>query len=152
MKISITKRGRRNEMRCLRPDGTSEITDLGPGLPHHDLAHLAVEREWGLRRGFFGNIARGYSFAQLSDKEVIKGLGPEAAQAEVLARAMQSLSNGACTTQQFAELVNSELAHWQLPTVPVTPARIEGASAQFMILLDRFNALDDGASLQLEFE
>jgi hypothetical protein len=152
MKIKITKRGRRNEMRCLRPDGTSEFADLGPGLPHHDLAHFAVEREWNLRQGFFGKIAGGCTFAQLSDKNVIKNLGPEAAQAEVLTRALQSLSTGACTTEQFADLVNTELAHWHMPTIPVTPAMVLGASARFKALLDRFDALGDGESLQLETE
>lgn len=152
MKIMITRRGRRNQMRCFRSDGSSAFADLGPGLPHHDLAHLVVEREWRLRQGFFGNIAGGYDFAELSDQDLIGTLGPESAQAEVLARALQSVSTGACTAEQFGELVNTELAHWQMPTLPVTPAMVQAAGAQFKILLDRFEALGDGESLQLEFD
>jgi hypothetical protein len=110
-----------------------------------------VERGWNLRQGFYGNIAAGYSLAQLSDKEVIQKLGAQSAQAEVLARALGSLFTGACTAEQFPELVNTELAQWQVPIVPVSPALVQGAAAEYGALLARFNALGDGASLDLEF-
>jgi len=152
MRIKLTKRGRRNQMRCFRTDGTSDVADLGPGLPHHDLAHFVVEREWNLREGFYGNLANGYTFAQLSDKNVITSLGPESAQAEVLARALQSLSTGACTADEFGELVRTELDRWKIPAVPVPSAKVQSGDTQFKHLLDRFNALGDGESLELEFE
>ena len=139
-------------MRCVRPDGSCELANLGPGLPHHDLAHFVVERRWQLRDGFFGNIAGGYGFAQLSDKDVIKKLGAQSAQAEVLARALGSLYTGACTAEQFAELVNTELEQWHWPIVPVSPAMVEGAAAEFGELLARFKTLGDGESLELQFE
>ncbi|HEY6456888.1 MAG TPA: hypothetical protein VIY90_16555 [Steroidobacteraceae bacterium] len=152
MQIKITKRGRRNEMRCVRPDGSHEVANLGPGLPHHDLAHFVIERRWRLREGFFGNIAGGYSFAQLSDKDVIKKLGAQSAQAEVLARALGLRFTGASTAEQFAELVNSELGQWHWPTVPVSPAMVQGAAEEFEQLLAQFKNLGDGASLELQFE
>jgi hypothetical protein len=139
-------------MRCVRPDGSCELANLGPGLPHHDLAHFVVERRWQLRDGFFGNIAGGYSFAQLSDKDVIKKLGAQSAQAEVLARALGSLYTGACTAEQFAELVNTELDQWHWPIVPVSFAMVQGAAAEFGELLARFKTLGDGESLELQFE
>jgi hypothetical protein len=152
MQITITKRGRRNDMRCVRPDGSCEVANLGPGLPHHDLAHFVVERRWQLREGFFGNIAGGYSFTQLADKDVIKKLGAQSAQAEVLARALGSLFTGACTAEQFAELVNTELDQWHWPIVPVSPAMVQGAAEEFEHLLARFNGLGAGESLELQFE
>ena len=51
MRIEIAKRGRRNELRCVRSDGSCEVASLGPGLPHHDLAHFVVESRWNLRAG-----------------------------------------------------------------------------------------------------
>jgi hypothetical protein len=152
MNIKISKRGRRNEMHCVRLDGSYEVADLGPGLPHHDLAHFVVERQWNLRQGFYGNIADGYTFAQLSDKEVIKRLGSQSAQAEVLARALGSLFTGACTEEQFAPLVNTELEQWQVPVVPVNPATVRSAAAEFASLVARFEALRQGESLELRFE
>lgn len=152
MQVTITKRGRRNELRCLREDGSCELADLGPGLPHHDLAHWVAEGEWNLRAGFFGNIARGYSLVQLSDKNVIRTLGPESLQAEILARAVGSVQTGACTEEQFGELVNSELEHWHVATLPMSEARTRAAILRFRELLARFDALPEGESLQLEFE
>ena len=136
----------------MREDRSCELADLGPGLPHHDLAHFVAEQEWHLREGFFGNIARGYSVAQLSDKHVIKTLGAQSLQAEVLARAVGSVQTGACTEEQFSQLVNSELEHWHAPTLPIDAARVSAVLTRFRALLARFESLHDGESLQLEFE
>jgi hypothetical protein len=121
-------------------------------VPHHDLAHFVAERRWALRGGFFGNIARGCSIAQLSAAGFIRTLGPEALQAEVLARALQSHATGACATEQFAELVNSELAQWRVPLVEAPAAMVREATAELAGLASRYRALGDGESLLLEFD
>ncbi|HYM34860.1 MAG TPA: hypothetical protein VET48_05645, partial [Steroidobacteraceae bacterium] len=97
MKIAITKKQNRNRLICTRDDGTYLMSDLGPKLPYHDLAHYVVESALRLRQGFYGKIASGYTMAQLGDKEVIKRLPTEDWQAEVLARALGSLHTGVCT-------------------------------------------------------
>jgi hypothetical protein len=150
VRISIKKKGRRHQLSCQRPDGTSVVSDLGPNLPHHDLAHFVVEHRFGLRQGFFGNIASGYAPEQLSDKEVIGRLGPESAAAEILARALQSLSSGACSPEQFEELVNSELAAWSIPAIRITPESLGTMRADFKKLTDQYAALKDGESMKLE--
>jgi hypothetical protein len=152
LRIRITRNGHRNSLSCQRPDGTSVFTDIGPGLPHHDLAHFVVERRFGLTEGFFGNIARGYTFAQLSDKEVIKRLGRESMVAEVLARALQSLSSGACGREQFEELVNAELQQWSIPRIAIDMAAVDALAQEFSDLLQRFSALSDRQSMTLDFE
>ncbi len=152
MRIRITRNGHRNSLACQRPDGTAAFTDIGPGLPHHDLAHYVVERQFNLKEGFFGNIARGFTPAQLSDKEVIKRLGPESAVAEVLARALQSLSSGACERGQFAELVNAEFLQWGVPQLAMDPAAVDAMAEEFLGLLQRFAALADRESMTLEFD
>ena len=151
MRVSITKRGNRNQLACVRADGTSVVANLGPGLPHHDLAHFVVESRFGLKEGFFGNIARGYSPAQLSDKEIIKRLGSESALAEVLARALGSLSTGACRPEQFEELVNTELSQWSIATIRVSPEVLDAMMAEFNSLLKRYRALREEESMTLEF-
>ena len=80
----------RNQLACVRADGTRTTANLRPRLPPHDLAHYVVERQFGLRKGFFGNIAAGYSIEALSDKEVMKSLSGESWVAEILARALAS--------------------------------------------------------------
>src|SRR5690606_2784722 len=119
MQVRITRKGARNQLACFRPDGSSAAASLGPNLPHHDLAHFVVERAFGLQDGFFGHIARGYSPSQLSAKATILSLGAAPYRAEILARALGSLSTGACTPDQFEELVNLELAGMSLTSMRI---------------------------------
>jgi hypothetical protein len=152
MKITLLKKENRNQLTCVRPDGSHVTANLGPSLPHHDLAHYVVEKQFRLKNGFFGNIERGYSVAELSDKEVMKSLDHEVWTAEVLARGLQSLSSGACTTDQFAPLVNAELAHWSSARVDhLSSITLEAALEEFRALVDRYRALPYGEALELHF-
>jgi hypothetical protein len=152
MRIILTKRGRRHRLCCQKADGTSTLSDLGPRLPHHDLAHFVVEQRFGLREGFFGHIARGYTPEQLSDKEVIKSLGRESLAGEILARALQSLSSGSCSSEQFAELVNTEFAQWAIPALHVSLPDVQTVRAEFASLIQRYAGLKDGERLTLDFD
>src|ERR1700761_7189183 len=151
MHIRFTKRGRRSQLQCVRADGSSESTDVGANVPYHDLAHFVVERRWTLDQGFYGNIARGFTLAQLSDTDFIRGLGPQSLQAEVLARGLQAVASGSCTAALFAQLVNTELSQWQVPLVEAPAAMVRAVVAEFTDLTARYNALGDGESLSLEF-
>lgn len=151
MKVTITKKAQRNQLACWRADGTSESADLGPSLPHHDLAHFVVERQLHLVHGFFGRIARGYSVAQLSQKETIQNSPLESGIAEIAARALQSLSSGACRQDQFVELVNSELSKWGAPTLEISSVQVASMLAEFQELTERYTKLHMGGTMQLEF-
>jgi hypothetical protein len=151
MVIRITKKGSRNVMVCVRPDGSTVAADLGPSLPYHDLAHFVVERAFGLEDGFFGNIARGYTPAQLSDKEVILSLGVAPYRAEVLARALGSMKTGACAPEQFEELVNAELSHLSLSMCIAADTR-DAMMVEFKGLIDKYGGLLDGESMTLQFD
>ena len=152
MKITLTKKKDRNQLVCHRADGTTEISNIGPSLPHHDLAHFVVERHLGLTGGFFGNVARGYSMVELADKEVIQSLGAESWIAEIITRALGSLSTGACTPEQFSELVNTELALMSIPEVADLTANVAtDMLSQFNELHAQYRALGEGATMELEF-
>ncbi len=151
MNITITRKESRNVLRCAREDGTSVTVELGPGLPHHDLAHYVIERKLRLKGGFFGKIADGYSVAQLSDKDIIKTLGAETLIAEVVARALQSLSSGACTLEQFMELVNAELSHWKVATLAIQTDTTTEMLTEFKSLVERYGDLKNGQSVKLQF-
>lgn len=151
MNITITKKENRNLLKCVRADGTTVIAELGPGLPYHDLAHYVIERKLRLGGGFFGNIAAGYTVAQLSDKEIIKTLGAETLIAEVVARALQSLSSGACTFEQFSEIVNAELSRWKIAAPVIEQDTISEMLTEFQVLLERYDALNNGQSLELQW-
>jgi hypothetical protein len=128
------------------------VADLGPNLPFHDLAHFVVEREFRLQHGFFANIARGYSPAQLSDKGVILSLGAEPYRAEILARGLGSLATGACDPEQFEDLVNAELSRLALSTMLISTQVRESMMLEFKALRDSYACLQDGEGLDLEFD
>jgi hypothetical protein len=151
MVIRITKKGSRNIMVCIRPDGSSVAADLGPSLPYHDLAHFVVERAFGLEDGFFGNVARGYTPAQLSDKAVILSLGSSPYRAEILARALGSMKTGACAPEQFEELVNAELSRLSLSLCIAANTR-DAMMVEFNELVDKYDGLLDGDSMTLMFD
>jgi len=153
MKVTLTRKERRNVLTCVRADGSRTRADVGPGLPQHDLAHFVVEQRFALRGGFFGNVAAGYCLQALGEKEVIRSLGRESWKAEVLARALGSLATGACTAEQFTELVNTELAHHGIaPIAALDAPAIACLLGEFRELLDRYAALRHGESLELEFD
>jgi hypothetical protein len=110
MQIEFIKSDKGGKAVCERADGTTEIIPLNESIPFHDLAHFVVEKHLKLQNGFFGHLARGYSYNQLSSKEVIKALPQEIMYAEIVTRALQSLSSGGCRLDQFSELVSNELS------------------------------------------
>ena len=152
MKITFTKRNGRTHLVCARKNGTTAFANLGPYVPFHDLAHFVVEKKIGLHNGFFGHVFQGYSIDELSQKEVILSLDPEIWQSEILSRALGSLATGACTQEEFADLVNSELSQFGWPTVSNLNDRIlEDMLQTYRDLMAAYNQLEEGESLQLEF-
>ena len=152
MQVTFARRDNRTTLTCLRPDGSIERADLGPSLPYHDLAHFVAESELGLEQVFFAGLASGRSVAELSDAEVIPTLGPGAMQAKVAARGVASLATGACHTEQFEELVNSELRHLHVPELPgLSDKAAADLLHQFQALVTEFDAVADGDSLSLNF-
>jgi hypothetical protein len=153
MEIKITKKNNRNRLICKRDGGSIAVSDLGPNVPFHDMAHFVVENTLGLKEGFFGNIRKGYSVEDLSDKQVIKTLGPETWYSEIMTRTLQSLSSGACTADQFPALIKEELQHLSIPySYSLTPDLITGMETEYRKLLEQWKELKEGDTLVLEFE
>jgi hypothetical protein len=70
----------RHRFEIVRDDGTSEAHELETrSTLAHDLAHYAVEVEGGLSRSFYGRLARGMTYAELT---TVSPEGPEAMETE----------------------------------------------------------------------
>lgn len=152
MTIKITKKNTRNTLICTRADGTYTKSDLGPQLPFHDMAHYVAEKKFRLQEGFYGNIARGYSIEQLSDKNVIKTLGQESWLAEILARALGSLHMGSCNKEQFIPIIMQELnGRYKLQLPQLNDKIVDELLLEYRALIDRWNALPDGGSMEMKF-
>jgi hypothetical protein len=153
MQIKITKRNNRNQLTCVRKDGSLVKSDLGPKLPFHDIAHFVVEKTLGLQNGFYGNIKNGYTIEQLSDKQIIKTLGHQTWFAEITTRALQSLSSGACTIEQFAELIETEMKQFSFHyPFKFTEELISKMQNDYKKLLELWDAILEGETLVLEFD
>lgn len=152
MLIRFTRSGTRNRLTCVRSDGTFTQSDLGPRVPFHDLAHIVAERNLNMREGFFGNIQRGYSIEELSSRETILSLGPESRISEVVARALQGLGSGSCTNKEFVQLIKTELQLYGIEdTLNMPDAVIDVMKTEYAALIDKWNALSDGESLEVEW-
>ena len=151
MKIRIVKKGTRNQLVCIRDNDSTEIADLGPTLPFHDIAHYVVERHLELREGFYGNIAKGYTVAQLSDKNVIRTLPTESLIAEIITRALQSVYSGAVTIEQFPELVHAEFEVWSIERKAPDIRTVEVMMTQYREFLQKWEMIPQGEHLELTF-
>jgi hypothetical protein len=153
MRIRIFNKGDRNQLVCERRDKKDEIADLGPKLPFHDIAHFIVERHFKLSNGFFGNIYSGYSVKELSDREIIKTLSKESVVSEVAARALQSLSAGACSLECFRELIVEELLldSVQFP-YDIDQKEVTSMYLAYQSLITKWQGLKEGGVLELELD
>ncbi len=153
MEIRIEKKGQRSRLVCIRADGSFTQADLGPGLPYHDLAHYVSERLMGLKGGFFGLIAQGRSIEELSDKNVIPTLGPQAIIAEVVARATGSMITGACPPEHYQELILAELTSEQQGFILFSNKNIgRKILNEYNYIIKKYNNLPDETYLSLEWD
>ncbi|EZH75373.1 hypothetical protein ATO12_00935 [Aquimarina atlantica] len=151
MEIHIIKNNRRNVLSCVREDGSTTSTDLGPDLPNHDMAHFVVESYFGLKQGFYGMIKSGMTIEELSNKEIIKTLGKESWLAEVLARNLQALGSGSSTIEEFISLVA-----WETNTMSIQPPEmklsdVKKIKSSFDELCTQWEKLSDQNRLSLMF-
>lgn len=152
MLIQLTKNEHRHHLRCRREDGSTTQTDIGPALPIHDLAHYVVESYFKMPAGFYGNIANGYSIAELSDKEVIKTLPPAAMVAEVMTRNLQGLVAPTVDGPgQYIALVRWEAEVLGLALPPFTVADVVKMGAQLRRIVQKWDELKPGEQLELTF-
>jgi hypothetical protein len=86
MKIQIAKRADgAGVMRCTRADGSTvwqKQPKHGAHFALHDLTHFAVETVFQYRRGFYGLLAEGWDFDDVTGKGSRGPLPPEAVEVE----------------------------------------------------------------------
>ena len=152
MRIEIQKGNSRNLLRCIRRDNSTEVADLGPSLPYHDIAHFVVETEMSFYRGFYGNIQAGMSIAELNDKEVIKGLPGESWLAEIMTRNLQAIASGAAKAEDYIELVSWEISTMNgVEAVALHRGNIERMFERYLAYIKQWKKMAEGEVMVLEF-
>lgn len=99
----------RHVLAIVRGDGRREEAECETrSTLLHDLVHYAVEREAGLRSGFFGLLAGGTTLASLNDRtgRSLTGDGRELAEIERLVGALHGATKGRQARELYAGLVS----------------------------------------------
>ena len=158
MKVKLKKRaGGDAAVTFARADGSATSGRLGSGGfgAVHDLTHCAVETTLGLRQGFYGLLAQGWSIPDFEVKGAAKQLPDEALVTECI---VGQLSNAVSAGREpLAEEFN-----WLVRSVVdgVSPGgAVPAISAESLhrlwrtldALLARWRALPPGETLELDF-
>jgi len=148
--VFLKRPGQRDRIYVTRSDGTTtgwDFPSYGHGLPH-DLCHLVVESELGLRHGFWGLVDQGAEIDLVDNQATLVRAGRRLVDEEGI---------------DLSGLVEAETAVARL-TSPDPEARLQrgmqephGIDASIRIhrrledLTRRWAALGDGESITLEF-
>jgi hypothetical protein len=98
----------RHRFEVVRDDRTSEAHELETrSALAHDLAHYAVEVEGGLSHSFYGRLARGMRYAELT---TMAPEGPEALQTERVVVVLQNAFKAPDRANPDPQLLLSRLA------------------------------------------
>jgi hypothetical protein len=120
-------------------------------LPPARLLHYAVESEAKLETGFWGNLAKGKTLAEMNDRtgRAMEAEGPEMAAIEQLVGALHGSTKGRSPAEmvegirRFAEGLGSTVPGW------LTDAFVAAVQERMRQLVGRWKATPFGASMDL---
>jgi hypothetical protein len=155
--IALTKRPDGDVvLRCTRADGSATWQRHRGGraafFPLHDLTHYTVERELGVRRGFFGLIAQGWDIGDTDGKSPRGPLPPDAIAVEDLVGAMdlQRASGTRWSAADLNEHLAARAAREGRPAPrPLTDEDLARLRARWHDLLEQWTELPGGGTLEL---
>jgi len=140
----------------VRADGSSTSGAIGPPNgygPVHDLAHLVVERTFGLTEGFLGLVASGWDIRDFEAKGAASRLPAEAVLAEVAAGEMsrQAITWQWSSAEDYSWAVETTVRKSQpdYPLPVITQELFEGMRSELLELRHRWNQLAPGETLEL---
>lgn len=136
----------RHGFRIVRADGSEDSRELETrSFLLHDLVHLAVETEAGLKDSFYGRLSRGAAY------EAVGG-GREIEKTEMVVGALQGALKGEVEPAAFVarmrghfEQVGGEAPWW------LTPEVIAGALRRLRALQGQWRATPFGHAMEMNF-
>jgi hypothetical protein len=169
MKITFSRIGEKRYRTEIERDDCVRVQvpayDRTSTIPH-DLSHYVVERELGLRRGFWGSVADGALFsgmvvldgrqqpnAAARSKELIKANHENAIEAEALVRSFIEVIERGLKPDSVA--AQARLAQRWMPQHPdaraLTSAHIQQVCAALAAAQDRWQRLAPGGSFTVDW-
>jgi hypothetical protein len=142
---------------AVRGDGsstTAQIGEAGGFGPVHDLAHYVVENQFGIKKGFLGLLASGWSIEDFNkgvvDRMIREGVIKDAGRAEVVAGLLSgdALSPFPLSVEDFNWTVQSQSA--EIPSLSAD--ELETLRQRLTTLRDQWGALNPGETLELSID
>ena len=131
---------------CIRGDSSITWTHIHRGFVQHDFAHYVVETTLGFDNAFFGLVAKGHNIPDFSRPKSERPF--EIPQEAIAVEPIVALLQAELWESFPVSLLESDNAC--LPA-NVTEAQIESMRARLRELLRRWNNLEPGESMELEF-
>jgi hypothetical protein len=141
----------------VRPDGSIAWTPIGAteGFgPMHDLAHVVVERQLVLVDALLARVARGANFTDFEEGAAVR-IGPDAIRAEAVANllSLEIVTGQRLTLTVFNDAVREKCVAmrpgYHVPDL--TPTALHAMRSELASLRREWDALDPGATLELQF-
>jgi len=167
MHLALTRLdGHRYETVITRRDGVRlHVKGVGHrfAIPH-DLAHLAVERALGLRRGFWGCVAAGAVFESMTwldgrrrphaaerSRALLRDHYAELGDAECLVRIFNDALEKGAGAAEIATTLRTRWAPGGQAPRPIPDEEVAAACAAWKEMLELWNALPVGGTLELDW-
>ena len=143
---------RPDTLTCIRDDGSVTWSHLHNGFVQHDFAHYVVETTLGFENAFFGLVAKGYDISTFSMPKAERPfkIPEEAINTEPIVALLQAdLLEGLGHIGDSDGIFQDHSA--SLP-VDITKEQLEGMRQQLRALLHRWQNLQPGTSMTLQFK
>lgn len=141
-------------VKCIRPDGSETEGPLLPFCVYHDLAHFVVESKLGVRDGYWGRLAEGFSFSDydLPDDQRPFQISAEGMRAEYLATLVQTAAGTGVWNIQYEEMLKkaADSVGNPFPETPSADLKTEWIAATQQ-LYDAWDGLKAGERMELRF-
>ncbi len=140
-----------NTLTCIRDDESVTWTHLHRGFVQHDFAHYVVETTLGFENAFFGLVAKGYDISDFSEPKAIRPfeIPEEAIDTEPVVALLQAdLLGGVGYSGDSDGIFRDHSA--SLP-IGITDEQLEVMRQKLRVLLERWNELQPGESMVLQF-
>jgi len=143
--LEIVREPDGGERECMECETRSYLT--------HDLLHYAVETEAGLESGFWGNLARGKTLAQMNDRtgRALAAEAPELMAIERVVGALTGVIKGRAAAEIVAALREYEAALGEAESAWLSETLIVAVQERMRRLLGHWSATPFGASMELRW-
>ncbi len=157
MLIRYTKNlGKYDDFECVRDDGSTHKVKMPKiGSLPHDLVHFVVEKELGMTNGFYAHVQKGLIDGYYLKTETAENREQstiDAKHAESVVECFQAEAvSGNQSPEDFQYFVNVTCEARKIPHFEISTEQIERIRQGVSELYKRWNAVEIGDTLELEF-